>query len=213
VAYRRLEAPGVEELTGAGIYYGSAQVEVDGCADQDVVVVGGANSAGQAAVFLSKTARRVIILVRADSLAKSMSHYLIAQLEGLPNVEVRTRTMVAGAEGDGHLERVRVGGPDGEEVLDATAMFVFIGAAPHTDWLGDRVARDERGFVLAGADVAGLDGRLRWPLRRDPYLLETSVPGVFVAGDVRHRSMKRVASAVGEGSMAVSFVHSYLADR
>ena len=211
VAYRRLGAPGVEELTGRGIYYGAGMVEADACQDQTVVVVGGANSAGQAAVFLSGKARRVVVVVRGDALEKSMSQYLIKQIAALPNIEVRTLTEVSGAEGDGQLQRLRLAGPDGEEELDAGAMFVFIGAAPYTDWLGDRVARDARGFVLAGPDAAAAAGK-RWPLERDPFLLETTLPGVFVAGDVRHRSIKRVASAVGEGSMSVQFIHQYLAD-
>lgn len=216
VSYRMLDAPGVAELTGAGVYYGAAMAEADACAEQEVVVVGGANSAGQAAVFLARRAAKVTILVRADSLAKSMSHYLIEQIEGMENIEVRTETVVVAAHGDGQLERLDLAAKDGTPAgaIDASAMFIFIGAAPHTDWLGDRVARDERGFVLAGADVAALDGDARWPLarERDPHLLESSVPGVFVAGDVRSRSIKRVASAVGEGSMAVQFIHEYLAD-
>ncbi len=211
VAYRRLGAPGVEELTGRGIYYGAGMVEADACQDQTVVVVGGANSAGQAAVFLSGKARRVVVVVRGDALEKSMSQYLIKQIATKQNIEVRTLTEVSGAEGDGQLQRLRLAGPDGEEELDAGAMFVFIGAAPYTDWLGDRVARDARGFVLAGPDAAAAAGK-RWPLERDPFLLETTLPGVFVAGDVRHRSIKRVASAVGEGSMSVQFIHQYLAD-
>ena len=216
VSYRLLDAPGVAELTGAGVYYGAAMAEADACAEQEVVVVGGANSAGQAAVFLARRAAKVTILVRADSLAKSMSHYLIEQIEGIDNIEVRTETVVAAAHGDGQLQRLDLAAKDGTpiETVNADAMFVFIGAAPHTDWLGDHVARDPRGFVLAGADVAALDGDLRWPLarERDPHLLESSLPGVFVAGDVRSRSIKRVASAVGEGSMAVQFIHEYLAD-
>jgi thioredoxin reductase (NADPH) len=150
------------------------------------------------------------MLVRAESLAKSMSHYLIDQLAALPNVVVRTRSEALAAEGeDGHLKRLRIRNPDGEETVeDVDACFVFIGAAPRTDWLDGVVARDERGFILAGVEVAGPD----WPLPRDPYPLETSVPGVFVAGDVRARSIKRVASAVGEGSMAVSLIHQYLGE-
>ena len=150
------------------------------------------------------------MLVRGPSLEKSMSHYLIEQLAAHPNVEIRTATQAVAAEGEhGHLRRLRVRGADGEEaVLDADACFVFIGAAPRTEWLEGVVARDDRGFILAGLD-ARADG---WPLKRDPYVLETSVPGVFVAGDVRARSIKRVASAVGEGSMAVSLVHQYLVD-
>jgi thioredoxin reductase (NADPH) len=210
VAYRRLPAPGVEDLTGRGIYYGAALTEAEACKDQRVVIVGGANSAGQAAVFLSDRAHEVLVLVRGDALEKSMSHYLIEHIGKLPNVRVRTRTQVAAAHGDGHLERLTLAGPDGEEELDAAAMFVFIGAAPYTDWVGERVARDAKGFVLAGPEAQAASP---WPLERDPFLLETSLPGVFVAGDVRHRSIKRVASAVGEGSMSVQFIHQYLADR
>ena len=173
------------------------------------MVIGGANSAGQAAVHFAEHAARVTMLVRGTSLERSMSHYLIEQLLALANVTVRTESSAVAAEGeDGHLRRLHVRGPEGEEVLDADACFVFIGASPRTDWLEGVVARDERGFILAGPDVRD-DG---WPLKRDPFLLETNVPGVFVAGDVRARSIKRVASAVGEGSMAVSLVHQYLVD-
>ena len=209
VSYRQLDAPGFADFTGAGIYYGAAVAEARSCAEQHVVVIGGANSAGQAAVHFSGYADRVTMLVRGEDLERSMSHYLVAQLAALGNVDVRTRTAVVAAEGDdGRLRRLRVRGPEGEEVtLDADACFVFIGASPHTDWLEGVVARDERGFILAGLD-AKQDG---WPLKREPYLLETSVPGIFVAGDVRARSIKRVASAVGEGSMAVSLIHQYLA--
>jgi thioredoxin reductase (NADPH) len=209
VSYRQLDTPGFPELAGAGIYYGAALTEARACRDQHVVVIGGANSAGQAAVYFSGYAGAVTMLVRGPSLEKSMSHYLIEQIAQLPNVDVRNNTQAIGAEGeDGHLRRLRVRGPDGESVLDADACFVFIGASPRTDWLDGVLARDDRGFILAGLDVRA-DG---WPLKRDPYLLETSVPGVFVAGDVRARSIKRVASAVGEGSMAVSLVHQYLVD-
>jgi thioredoxin reductase (NADPH) len=183
--------------------------EARSCAEQHVVVIGGANSAGQAAVYFADYAGRVTMLVRGPSLERSMSHYLIEQLSTRPNVTVRTESSAIAAEGaDGRLRCLRVRGPGGEEVLDVDACFVFIGASPRTDWLEGVVARDERGFILAGPDVRG-DG---WPLKRDPFLLETSVPGVFVAGDVRARSIKRVASAVGEGSMAVSLVHQYLVD-
>jgi thioredoxin reductase (NADPH) len=209
VSYRQLDAPGFAELTGAGIYYGAALTEARSCAEQHVVVIGGANSAGQAAVHFAGYATRVTMLVRGTSLERSMSHYLIEQLSRLANVTVRTESSAVAAEGeDGHLRRLHVRGPDGEEVVDADACFVFIGASPRTDWLEGVVARDERGFILAGPDVRD-DG---WPLKRDPFLLETNVPGVFVAGDVRARSIKRVASAVGEGSMAVSLVHQYLVD-
>ena len=210
VSYRKLDVPGFADFTGAGIYYGAAMTEARACADQHVVVIGGANSAGQAAVYFSGWAARVTMMVRGDSLAKSMSHYLIEQLAALPNVEVRTGTQPVGAEGaDGHLSRLTSRGPDGTEVTeDVDACFVFIGAAPRTDWLDGVVARDERGFILAGLDAK----EAGWPLKRDPFLLETSVPGVFVAGDVRARSIKRVASAVGEGSMSVSLIHEYLAN-
>jgi thioredoxin reductase (NADPH) len=209
VSYRQLDTPGFHELTGAGIYYGAAVTEARSCSDQHVVVIGGANSAGQAAVYFSQYAEHVTILVRGDALERSMSHYLIERIGGLANVDVRTQSEAMAAEGeDGHLKRLRVRGPDGEEELGADACFVFIGASPRTDWLEGIVSRDQRGFILAGPDVRD-DG---WPLKRDPYLLETSVPGVFVAGDVRARSIKRVASAVGEGSMAVSLVHQYLVD-
>jgi thioredoxin reductase (NADPH) len=208
VAYRQLDTPGFAELTGAGIYYGAAVTEARSCAEQHVVIIGGANSAGQAAVYFSAHAAKVTMLVRSR-LEKSMSHYLIEHIGKLANVEVRIGSQAVAAEArDGHLARLRVRNGDGaEEGLDADACFVFIGAAPRTDWLAGVVARDELGFLLAGPDVG--DG---WPLPRDPYLLETSVPGVFVAGDVRARSIKRVASAVGEGSMAVSLVHQYLVD-
>jgi thioredoxin reductase (NADPH) len=209
VSYRQLDVPGFPELTGSGIYYGAALTEARSCADQRIVVIGGANSAGQAAVFFSSYASRVTMLVRGDSLAKSMSHYLIEQIESLSNVEVRTQTEAVGAEGDGRLRALRIRDAEGTETLeDADACFVFVGALPRTDWLAGVVARDDRGFILAGLDAKG-DG---WPLQRDPFPLETSVPGVFVAGDVRARSIKRVASAVGEGSMAVSLVHQYLAE-
>jgi len=209
VSYRQLDAPGFAEYTGAGIYYGAAMTEARACADQHVVVIGGANSAGQAAVYFSGYAARVSMLVRAESLAKSMSHYLVDQIAALPNIEVRTRSQAISADGsDGRLRTLRIRHGDGSETVEAVdACFVFVGASPRTDWLDGVVARDERGFILAGPDTR----EHGWPLRRDPYVLETSVPGVFVAGDVRARSIKRVASAVGEGSMAVSLIHEYLA--
>jgi thioredoxin reductase (NADPH) len=209
VSYRQLDAPGFADYTGAGIYYGAAMTEARACADQHVVVIGGANSAGQAAVYFSGYAAKVTMLVRADSLVKSMSHYLIDQIAALPNVEVRTGAEAVAASGqDGRLRELRIRHSDGSETDEqADACFVFIGAAPRTDWLEGVVARDERGFILAGQEVL----EHGWPLSRAPYVLETSVPGVFVAGDVRARSIKRVASAVGEGSMAVSLIHEYLA--
>jgi thioredoxin reductase (NADPH) len=209
VSYRQLDTPGFPELTGSGIYYGAAMSEARACAEQHIVVIGGANSAGQAAVYFSGYAARVTMLVRGPSLEKSMSHYLIEQIAALENVEVRTGASATAAEGeDGHLKLLRYEGPDGGEAIEADACFVFIGASPRTDWLEGVVARDGRGFILAGRD-APAEG---WPLEREPYVLETSVPGVFVAGDVRARSIKRVASAVGEGSMAVSLIHEYLVE-
>ncbi len=210
VSYRQLSTPGFAELTGAGVYYGAAMTEARSCSEQHVVVIGAANSAGQAAVHFSGYAARVTMLVRGPSLEKSMSHYLIEQLAALPNVEVRTGSSATEAVGeDGRLRALRVRGPEADDYeLDADACFVFIGASPHTDWLDGVVERDEHGFILAGPDVDD-DA---WPLKRGPLLLETSVPGVFVAGDVRARSIKRVASAVGEGSMAVSLIHQYLVE-
>jgi thioredoxin reductase (NADPH) len=210
VSYRKLTAPGFDDFTGAGIYYGAALTEARACKDQHVVVIGGANSAGQAAVYFSAYAGKVSMMIRGDSLTKSMSQYLIEQIEALPRIEVRTRSEAIAAHGEGgRLTALTIrNGVDGSERQEPVdACFIFIGAAPRTDWLAGVVARDDRGFILAGADAQEHD----WPLARDPYPLETSVPGVFVAGDVRSRSIKRVASAVGEGSMAVSLIHEYLA--
>ena len=210
VSYRQLQAPGCTEMTGAGVYYGAALTEAEGCKDQDVYVVGGANSAGQAAVYLAKFARSVTMLVRAPSLEQSMSYYLIQQIAGIGNITVRTCTEVTKVEGDGHLQHLSLRNlQDGTcEIVDAGQLFIFIGAAPGTGWLDGVVARDLHGFVLAGPDFSPEEQA--WPLDRAPYHLETSVPGVFVAGDVRAESAKRVASAVGEGAMAVMFVHRYL---
>ncbi|MCT4351834.1 FAD-dependent oxidoreductase [Streptomyces sp. Je 1-79] len=213
VSYRQLRAPGCEELTGRGVYYGSSLTEASSCEGQDVYIVGGANSAGQAAVFLARGAKSVTLLVRGESLAASMSYYLIQQIEEAPNITVRPRTVVEAAHGEEHLERLtlRDAVSGDSEVVDAQWLFVFIGAAPLTDWLDGTVLRDEHGFILAGPDLTP-DGRPpgEWELDRPPYHLETSVPGVFVAGDARAESAKRVASAVGEGAMAVMLVHRYL---
>ena len=213
VAYRRLDAPGVDEFTGAGIYYGGAASEAQSFRDEDVYIVGGANSAGQAAVYFARTARSVTILVRGDSLERSMSHYLIQQIRALPNVRVSTSCEVVGADGSDHLERIRIRDCQAgtEEEVETSWLFIFIGAAPCTDWLGKEVIRDDNGFILTGPDLL-VDGQLPadWPLERHPYFLETSVPGVFAAGDVRNQSVKRVASAVGEGAMAVTLVHRYV---
>jgi thioredoxin reductase (NADPH) len=216
VSYRRLDAPGLADLTGRGVYYGSALTEATACLGQDVYIVGGANSAGQAAVFLSRHAKSVTILVRGSSLERSMSYYLIRQIADIPNITVRTCTEVIGASGDDHLERLtlRSTANGTTEIVDAQLLFLFIGAAPLTDWLDDTVVRDARGFVVAGPDLSVGGERPRgWELDRMPYHLETSVPGVFVAGDARSESAKRVASAVGEGALAVMLVHRYLEKR
>jgi thioredoxin reductase (NADPH) len=213
VSYRQLDVPGVSEFTGRGVFYGSALTEAAGCQGQDIYIVGGANSAGQAAVYLARGAKSVTILVRGDSLTSSMSHYLIEQIAALPSVNVRTNTEVAAAHGSDHLEQLTLHdrATGHSELVDAQWLFVFIGAAPLTDWLDGAVVRDEKGFVPAGPDLAPPGERpAGWPLERAPYHLETSVPGVFVAGDARAESAKRVASAVGEGAMAVMLVHRYL---
>jgi thioredoxin reductase (NADPH) len=213
VSYRQLVAPGVDELTGRGVFYGSALTEAANCANQDVYIVGGANSAGQAAVYLARGARSVTLLVRAPSLESSMSYYLIQQIAAVPNISVRSCTEVVGAAGDEHLEQLilRDNTTGQTETVNAQFLFVFIGAAPRTDWLDGVVLRDARGFVVAGPDLAvGAEQPRGWSLERAPYHLETSLPGVFAAGDVRFQSAKRVASAVGDGAMAVMLVHRYL---
>jgi len=213
VSYRKLDVPGADALTGRGVYYGAAQTEAFSCRDEDVYIVGGANSAGQAAMFFSGQARKVSLLCRSDNLRKSMSDYLVKQIEERENIEVLLNSSVAGVEGDGHLEKVSIANSATEETdtVPANSLFIFIGAAPKTGWLDGVVARDERGFILSGPDLM-TDGKRPkgWRPDRDPFLLETDVPGVFVAGDVRHGSIKRCASAVGEGSIAVQFVHQYL---
>lgn len=212
VSYRQLRAPGIEELTGAGVYYGAAMTEGESVIGEDVYIVGGANSAGQAAMYFARFAKNVNMLVRGDSLSATMSQYLIDQIGGTPNIHILTGTQVTAAIGTDRLEKLvlsRQGSSETEEV-SAAALFIFIGAMPHTDWLGDVVARDERGFILSGPDVTAAGSSVRWQQDRVPYMLESSVPGIFVAGDVRHGSVKRVASAVGEGSVAVMFIHQYL---
>jgi thioredoxin reductase (NADPH) len=212
VSYRRLTAPGVSELIGAGVYYGASPHDAQDRVDQHVVIVGGANSAGQSALNFARYARKVTILVRADSLAKGMSQYLVDQIESTGKIEVLTGTELAAAHGDDRLEALTLK-RDGEKTgapLPADAVFIFIGALPHTEWLQGKLIADERGFIVSGRELAG---RVHdWPLDRDPYVLESCMPGVFVAGDVRHGSIKRVASAVGEGSMAVQLIHQYLAE-
>jgi thioredoxin reductase (NADPH) len=215
MAWRRLGVPRLEELRGAGVFYGASGAEAIATSGQEVFVVGAGNSAGQAAVHLSRYAASVTVLVRGGALGASMSDYLVRQLGEIPNVVVRLRTEVAGGQGNGRLERLTLrDNASGEtRTLSAGALFVLIGAEPRTRWLGDLVTRDDRGYVLTGHDL--LDGGKPppgWPLERPPMLLETSVPGVFAAGDVRHRSVKRVASAVGSGAVAVQLVHEYLGD-
>ena len=213
VSYRQLAAPGAAELTGRGVFYGAALTEAANCVNQDVYIVGGANSAGQAAVYLARGARSVTLLVRAPSLEASMSYYLIQQIAGVPNIAVRTCTEVVSAAGNDHLEQLtlRDNTTGQTETVESQFLFVFIGAAPLTDWLDGVVLRDPRGFVIAGPDLAPSgEPPEGWSLDRAPYHLETSLPGVFAAGDVRFQSAKRVASAVGEGAMAVMLVHRYL---
>jgi thioredoxin reductase (NADPH) len=208
VSYRQLEIPGAAELAGAGVYYGAATTEALLYRDAPVAVIGSGNSAGQAAVHLARFASRVHLVVRGEALGATMSAYLVEQLGSLANVELHLGTDTRAFHGDSHLEAATFATPDGELRLELAAAFVFIGQQPRTGWLDGVVARDERGFVLTGPDVATGHG---WNLDREPYLLESSLPGLFAAGDVRHRSVKRIASAVGEGSMAVQFVHQYMA--
>jgi thioredoxin reductase (NADPH) len=211
VNYRKLDVPGADRLSGKGIYYGAALVEAVSCKDEDVYVVGGANSAGQAALHFARYARKVTMLVRGAGLGATMSKYLIDEIEKTSNIELEAHTQVIEAFGDGRLDGLQLKGPDGERRVSASSLFVFIGAAPGTTWLPDSLLRDDHGFLLAGPDLK-VDGKLAgWKEPREPFLLESSVPGVFVAGDVRHGSVKRVASAVGEGSIAVQFAHQYLA--
>ena len=211
VSWRRLTVTGVEQFTGAGVYYGAAQTEAAACQDEDVYVVGGANSAGQAAMYFSKYARRVRMLVRGESLTKSMSQYLIDQIAGTDNIEVMPFHSVVEAKGDDRLEEILVKDSQTDEVktFKTNSLFIFIGATPSTDWLEGTVQRDERGFLYSGPDIPN---GTPWPLERDRFLLETNVPGIFAVGDVRHGSVKRVASGVGEGSICVQFVHRHLAN-
>ncbi|MCD9625236.1 FAD-dependent oxidoreductase [Rhabdothermincola salaria] len=211
VSYRIIDAPGVNDFVGRGVYYGATAGDARSCEGDDVYVVGAANSAGQAVLNFARFARRVVMLVRSDSLETSMSKYLADRIEAAANVEVRFETQVIGGRGDGHLEAITLSDRRAgtEEEVPAEGLYIFIGALPRTDWLGEEVMRDAKGFVLTGPDLDRVDG-LRWPLERAPLTLETSVPGVFAAGDVRLDSMKRVASAVGEGAMAVHLVHRYL---
>jgi len=215
VSWRRLDIPGLEHLTGAGVYYGAAQTEAMSCQGEEVYIVGGANSAGQAAMYFSKYAYNVTMLVRGDSLAKSMSQYLIDQIADTPNIIVQNHTSVVEAKGETRLEAITIQNTlTGEkQTVKATSLFIFIGAIPRTDWLDGMIERDEHGFILTGPYLSRDGGRVKgWTLPRNPYLLETNIPGVFAVGDVRHGSIKRVASGVGEGSICVQFVHQYLSN-
>jgi thioredoxin reductase (NADPH) len=213
VQWRRLEAPGIDRLQGAGIYYGGGATEALSCKGEIVYVIGGANSAGQAAMNFAKYAERVVIVVRGNSLSSTMSQYLIDQIREVPNIQLWANASVAEAHGATHLEEISFLCSDTNKIerVPATAMFIFIGALPRTDWLAGVVERDERGFILTGPDLIRDGQRPKgWMLDRDPFLLETNVPGLFAVGDVRHGSVKRVASGVGEGSVAVQFIHQYL---
>lgn len=220
VSWRRLTVPGIERLTGAGVYYGAAQTEALACAGENVYVVGGANSAGQAAMYFSRFARQVTMLVRGESLTKSMSQYLIDQIDGTDNIQVWTHSSVVEAKGENHLEALVIQESQTETVqtLPAKSLFIFIGAVPYTDWLKDLVERDHRGFIVTGRDMNGQGLQdpstqcTPWSLERPPFLLETNIPGIFAVGDVRHGSIKRVASGVGEGSICVQFVHRHLSN-
>jgi thioredoxin reductase (NADPH) len=213
VQWRRLEAKGVDKLQGAGVYYGGGATEALSCKGETVYVVGGANSAGQAAMNFSKYADRVVILVRGEGLAATMSQYLIDQVQQTANIQIWAHASVVEVHGDKHLEEVSVLCSDTNKIerVPAASMYIFIGALPRTDWLAGLVERDDRGFILTGPDLIRNGDRPKgWSLDRDPFLLETNVPGIFAVGDVRHGSVKRVASGVGEGSVAVQFIHQYL---
>ena len=210
VDYCKLNVPGADKFSGAGVYYGAALTEAMSSREEAVYIVGGANSAGQAAMHFSRYADHVHMIVRGKSLTSSMSKYLIDQIEATPNITVETGTEIIGMSGDSHLECLTLRTPRGEEARASSSLFIFIGAEPKTSWLPQELCRDNKGFILAGPDLKAQSPK-SWTLDRDPYLLETSVPGIFVAGDVRFNSVKRCASAVGEGSIAIQFVHQYLA--
>lgn len=213
VSYRKLDVPGMEQVQGAGVYYGAAMTEAAACRGEDVYVVGGANSAGQAAMFFSQYARRVVMLVRGTSLEAGMSQYLVDQIRKTENINVELNCRIVEVFGNERLESIAIHCSTSGQTskVPTSSLFIFIGAAPRTEWLAGVLEREEKGFVLSGPDLMR-DGKWpkEWPLERDPWLLEASVPGVFVAGDVRHHSIKRVASGVGEGANAVQFVHQYL---
>jgi thioredoxin reductase (NADPH) len=213
VQWRKLDVPGMDRLQGAGVYYGGGTTEAISCRDEDVYIVGGANSAGQAAMYFSRYAQRVVMLVRGDSLAATMSQYLIDQIKATSNIHVEYRSQIVEVHGDDHLEAISIKCDQTGDIsrVPAAALFIFIGAEPRTAWLDGMVERDSRGFILTGPDLLREGKRPRgWSLERDPGLLETNVPGIFAVGDVRHGSIKRVASGVGEGSIAIQFVHQYL---
>src|SRR6185312_13118461 len=215
VDYRQLTAPGISQFKGAGIYYGAANTEASACRDKVVFIVGGGNSAGQAAMYLSKFAKQVNILIRRDDLSYTMSSYLIDQIKGVGHISVCTSREVIEAKGNERLEQLTIRNIKTGEVYteDAAALYIFIGAKPFTDWLDQEIITNDKGFIETGRDLQHYDNFKKiWKLDRDPYLLETSCPGIFAAGDVRAGAMNRVASAVGEGSMAISFVHKYLAE-
>jgi thioredoxin reductase (NADPH) len=211
VDYTKLEIPGIEKFTGAGVYYGAAMTEAMSCTAEEVFIIGGANSAGQAAMYFSNYASKVTMLVRASSLEKGMSKYLVDQIRQRPNIVVETDTEVIGVDGEERLSCIRLAGPGGERIQPASSLFIFIGAAPKTEWLPSELARDSRGFLLTGPQLKTHSALGSWHEDRQPFLLECNVPGIFAAGDVRSDSVKRVASAVGQGSMAVQFIHQYLA--
>jgi thioredoxin reductase (NADPH) len=211
VTWRRLGIPGLEALVGAGVYYGGAAAETRGCEGRDVFVIGAGNSAGQAAISLARYAASVTLLVRGDSLQDSMSQYLTTQIGKTSNITVRLATEIIDGGGRGSLQTLTLRHlqTGATEVMPASVLFVMIGTEPHTDWLEDSVARDDQGFILAGPDIAAAGQAHRWPLERQPLLLETSMPGVFAAGDVRHQAAKRVTTAIGEGALAIQLLHQH----
>jgi thioredoxin reductase (NADPH) len=214
VQWRKLDVPGIDRLQGAGVYYGAGSTEALSCREEEVYIVGGANSAGQAAINFARYAKNVVMLVRGKNLGATMSQYLINDIEQTPNIRVECGTQVVAVHGEERLEAISISCASSGEIerVPARSLFVFIGAAPRTEWLDGFVERDDHGFILTGSDLLRQGTSPNgWPLKREPFLLEASVPGVFAVGDVRHGSIKRVASGVGEGSIAIQFVHAHLA--